>query len=153
MIPNHQECWKLKRKCWFPLTDSQRWYFFFTLMTFWDPEFKDSILQSTELTSCCQLWPNISRRTKCCVFFVRGTKEKTKSSGQTKKDLMKNKRGKIVSKKAHSAGVRRYKNNGLSKWTSACMKARKSLGIVGFKAVKKGTAYYKEARKIYDSMK
>merc|ERR1711951_129339 len=83
----------------------------------------------------------------------RGTKEKTKSSGFTKKDLMMNKRGKIVSKKAHSAGVRRYKNNGLSKWTTACMKARKSLGIVGFKAVKKGAAYYKEARKIYDSMK
>jgi len=86
-------------------------------------------------------------------FCVRGTKEKTKSSGYTKKDLMMNKRGKVVSKKAHSAGVRRYKNNGLSKWTTACMKARKSLGIVGFKAVKKGTAYYKEARKIYDSMK
>merc|ERR1719192_2632748 len=83
----------------------------------------------------------------------KGTKEKTKASGFTKKDLMENKRGKIVSKKAHKAGLRKYKANGLSKWTTACMKARKALGIVGFKAVKKGTAYYKEARKIYDSMK
>merc|ERR1711879_32222 len=88
---------------------------------------------------------------------IRGSKSqvfkgtKTKTSGHTKDMLMKNKRGKIVTKKAHKAGMRQYKKNGLSKWTSACMKARKKLGIVGFKAVKKGTAYYKEARKFYDA--
>merc|ERR1712034_235007 len=90
------------------------------------------------------------RGTKSQVW--RGAKEKTKTSGQTKKDLMKNKRGKIVSKKSHAAGLKQYKKNGLSKWTTACMKARKKLGIVGFKAVKKGTAYYTEARKFYDGM-
>merc|ERR1711973_16732 len=82
-----------------------------------------------------------------------GTKKKTKTSGHTKSQLMKNKRGKLVTIKSHKAGQKQYKQNGLSKWTSACMKARKKLGIVGFKAVKKGTAYYKEARKIYDGMK
>merc|ERR1711879_517427 len=51
----------------------------------------------------------------------RGTKQKTKSSGQTKADLMKNKRGKIVSKKAHANGKKVYKKNGLGKWTKAFM--------------------------------
>merc|ERR1712233_68404 len=64
------------------------------------------------------------RGTKSQVW--RGAKEKTKTSGQTKKDLMKNKRGKIVSKKSHAAGLKQYKKNGLSKWTTACMKARSS---------------------------
>merc|ERR1711879_258982 len=32
----------------------------------------------------------------------RGTRQKTKTSGQTKSDLMMNKRGKIVSKKSHN---------------------------------------------------
>merc|ERR1719350_537535 len=68
-----------------------------------------------------------------------GTKTKTKTSGQKKHQLMKNKRGKIVSKKAHAAGVRRYKKNGLSKWTKAFVKARKKLGVKGFKPCKKGT--------------
>merc|ERR1711879_764538 len=56
----------------------------------------------------------------------RGTKQKTKSSGQTKADLMKNKRGKIVSKKAHANGKKVYKKNGLGKWTKAFMQARKN---------------------------
>lgn len=63
---------------------------------------------------------------------------------------MKNKRGKVVSKKAHAAGRRRYKNNGLGKWTAAFKQARKNLGVKGFKACKKGTALYRETRRIYD---
>merc|ERR1739848_218322 len=78
-----------------------------------------------------------------------GTRMKTKSSGQTKAMLMKNKRGKIVSKKQHARGVRIYKKNGLAKWTKAFMQARKNLGIKGFVACKKGSKFYKEAMKIY----
>merc|ERR1712141_837608 len=54
----------------------------------------------------------------------RGTRTKTKTSGQTKSDLMMNKRGKIVSKKSHKNGMKVYKRNGLAKWTKAFMQAR-----------------------------
>merc|ERR1712025_68656 len=79
----------------------------------------------------------------------RGTKLKVKTTGHTKADLMKSKSGKIVSKKAHSAGKKAYKRNGLNKWTKAFMQARKNLKIKGFVACKKGTKFYKEAMKIY----
>jgi len=41
-----------------------------------------------------------------------GTAHKT-AGGLTKSDLMKNKRGKIVSKKMHALGLKAYKNNNL----------------------------------------
>merc|ERR1711970_143057 len=78
-----------------------------------------------------------------------GTKEKVKTTGQKKGDLMKNKRGKIVSKKANAAGKRNYKRNGLGKWTKAFVQARKNLKIKGFVPCKKGTAFYKECMKLY----
>merc|ERR1711941_6850 len=81
----------------------------------------------------------------------RGTKQKTKSSGMTKSQLMKNKRGKIVSKKAHAAGLRKWKRNGLSKWAAAFKQARKNLGVKGFKPIKKGTALYRETKRIYNA--
>merc|ERR1712165_13722 len=87
------------------------------------------------------------RGSKSQVF--RGTKQKTKSSGHTKNMLMKNKRGKIVSKKAHAKGLRTYKKNGLAKWTKAFMQARKNLKLKGFVAYKKGSRFYKEAMKLY----
>merc|ERR1711879_438379 len=79
----------------------------------------------------------------------RGTKLKTRSSGQTKSDLMMNKRGKIVSKKSHANGKKVYKKNGLGKWTKAFMQARKNLNIKGFVPCKKGTKFYKEAMRLY----
>merc|ERR1712050_151864 len=76
-----------------------------------------------------------------------GTRERT--SGYLKKDnVFKNKRGKIVSKKANAHGKRMYKK-GLQKWTTAFMKARKSLNVKGFKPCKKGTQMYKETMKFY----
>merc|ERR1712043_109937 len=81
----------------------------------------------------------------------RGTRQKVKTTGQTKGDLMKNKRGRVVSKKANAAGKRTYKRNGLNKWTKAFMQARKNLGLKGFVACKKGTRFYKEAMKLYKS--
>merc|ERR1712039_864656 len=73
----------------------------------------------------------------------RGTRQKVKTTGQTKSDLMQNKRGRVVSKKANAAGKRTYKRNGLHKWTKAFMQARKNLGLNGFVACKKGTKFYK----------
>jgi hypothetical protein len=79
-----------------------------------------------------------------------GSKLYTKG-GLMKKDLKENKNGKIVSRKSSSMGKKRFK--GLKKWCQATAQARKELGIKGFKAVKKGTRYYKLARKIYDDLK
>ena len=75
-----------------------------------------------------------------------GTADKT-SGGLTKKDLMMNKRGKVVSKKANKSGAKQFKKSGLGKWVAACQKARAELGLVGFVACKKGTAYYNLAKK------
>merc|ERR550519_1153717 len=87
------------------------------------------------------------RGTRLQVF--RGKKERT-SGGLTKKDLMKNKRGKIISKKAHKKG-RALINSGIGKWSKAVMKARKNLGITGFCAVKKGTKLYKMVQGSHES--
>merc|ERR1719390_326029 len=62
----------------------------------------------------------------------RGNKEKT-VGGLKKGDLTKNKNGKVVSKKARAAGLKRYK--AIAKWTKAVQAARKALGIKGFQAV------------------
>merc|ERR1712196_195662 len=71
-----------------------------------------------------------------------------KSKGGLKKDqLVKSKSGKIVGKKASAAGKKAYKH--ISKWTAACTKARKALGIKGFVAIKKGSALYKKAKSFY----
>merc|ERR1712098_705919 len=75
-----------------------------------------------------------------------GTVAKSKG-GLTKDKLTKNKHGKVVSKKRHAQGLKAYK--GLAKWTAAVMKARKELKLKGFVACKKGTAFYKCARKHY----
>merc|ERR1712050_551617 len=87
------------------------------------------------------------RGTRGQVF--RGTRQKVRTTGQTKDDLMKNKRGRIVSKKANAAGKRTFKRNGLGKWNKAFMQARKNLGLSRFVACKKGTAFYKEAMRLY----
>merc|ERR1711881_470151 len=76
------------------------------------------------------------------VLVFRGSKEKT-IGGLTKSDLIKNKYGKIASKKA---SLRAKKNSG---WTTAIQKARKALGLKGFVAIKKGSALYAKAKELY----
>merc|ERR1711967_59212 len=66
----------------------------------------------------------IARGRMAKAMVLKGAREHT-VGGLKAKDLMKNKSGKIVSKKAHSRGV---KNN----WMLACKAARKALGITGF---------------------
>merc|ERR1719378_573257 len=83
---------------------------------------------------------------KAIVFH--GRKEKT-ASGLKKTDLMKSKTGKLVSKKAHAAGKKAYKN--IKGWTDAVQKARKELGVKGFVAVKKGSALYKKAKEFFEA--
>merc|ERR1712193_74662 len=75
------------------------------------------------------------KRARAVVFH--GNKEKT-LSGMTQGDLMKNSRGKIVSKKASAAAKKRFAT-GLKPWMVAVQKARKALGLKGFVAIKKGS--------------
>ena len=88
------------------------------------------------------------KRAKASVF--RGTKEKT-ASGHSKAHLMKNKSGKVVTKKSHANGVKSYKR--ISGWTTAVVKARKALGIKGFCAIggktAKGKALHAKAKSFY----
>merc|ERR1719284_573859 len=79
------------------------------------------------------------RMAKAMVF--RGSKEKTQS-GLKSTDLIKNKYGKIVSKKASAARKK-------SPWIQAIAKARKALKITGFSAIKKGFPLYLKAKEIY----
>ena len=64
------------------------------------------------------------------------------ATGLTKSDLVKNKNGKIVSKKKSLLGKK-------SPWIAAVQKARKELKIKGFAVVKKGTPLYKKAKELY----
>ena len=84
------------------------------------------------------------RYAKSVVF--RGTKTST-VGGLTKSSLMRNKNGKIVSKKASANGKKAYAR--IKGWTAAVTKARKALNVKGFVAVKKGTALYKKAKEFY----
>merc|ERR1711915_513984 len=87
------------------------------------------------------------KRAKLAVF--RGKKENT-SGGLKQSDLLKNKNGKIVSKKS---SLRAKKN----KFMQAVSAARKELKIKGFQIVggktKAGIELLERARKIHKSMK
>merc|ERR1719370_1574464 len=83
------------------------------------------------------------KRARAAVF--NGRKEKT-YTGLKKGDLMKNKSGKIVTRKASARGKK-------SKFMNAVVAARKALGIKGFQAVggktAKGQALLKKVRSLY----
>merc|ERR1711869_189128 len=70
----------------------------------------------------------------------KGLMDKT-TSGLKKSDYMKNKRGKVVSKKKHASGMKQP-------WMVAVIAARKALNIKGFAVVKKGTPLYKKAKEL-----
>ena len=78
----------------------------------------------------------------------KGTRERT-AGGLTKKDLRKSKSGKIVSRKQSLAARRRFRKGGISGWLRAVTAARKSLKLKGFVACKKGTKFYRTARRNY----
>merc|ERR1712168_1007776 len=90
------------------------------------------------------------RGAKARVF--RGLKEKT-STGLTKSALVKNKVGRVVSKKKSAHEKKVYQKNGIAKWIKSVQQARKSLGIKGFQVVggktSKGQALLKKARSIF----
>ena len=77
-------------------------------------------------------------------MVLKGSKDHT-AGGLKAKDLMKNKYGKIVSKKRHAASTK-------SPWMAACKAARKALGIKGFAVIggktPEGKALYAKARSL-----
>jgi len=75
---------------------------------------------------------------------LKGLKLKTKG-GLRASDLIKNKSGKVVSKKRHAAGRKAYEKN-LATWVSACTRARKELHLTGFVAIKRDTDVYNRAK-------
>ena len=83
------------------------------------------------------------KRAKYQVFI--GRKEKT-ASGHKKGDLIKNKSGKIVTRKSSARGKK-------SKFMLAVIAARKALGIKGFQPcggkTAKGQAFLKKVRSLY----
>mmetsp|Transcript_90574 Transcript_90574/g.142047 ORF Transcript_90574/g.142047 Transcript_90574/m.142047 type:complete len:161 (-) Transcript_90574:154-636(-) len=85
---------------------------------------------------------------KLDVFLGRKGAEKT-VGGLTKIDLVRSSSGKIVSKKLQAHAKRSFKN--IKPWNDALAKAKKELGVSGFILVKKTSAVYKRARRIYDT--
>merc|ERR1711968_298710 len=75
------------------------------------------------------------------VLVLRGKKEKT-VGGLKATDLIKNKNGKVVSKKASAKAKK-------SPWIAAVTAARSALKLKGFVAIKKGSPLYAKAKSLY----
>merc|ERR1712137_777556 len=104
-------------------------------------------IKETKVSTMKEVKKISARLAKARVF--RGAKDKT-GGGLRKADLTKTRTGRVVSKKASIISMKLYPAT-LAKWTQACMKARKALGIEGFVAVSKGSALYEKARELYKS--
>merc|ERR1711918_142624 len=91
----------------------------------------------------------VSKIAKAVVF--RGNKTRT-VGGLQKTDIMKNSRGKLVSKKQSAAAKRRYANT-IRGWIQAVGKARKALNVKGFVAINgkspQGKALYAKAKSFW----
>ena len=89
---------------------------------------------------------------KFSVYSNKYAKTKT-AGGLTKADLIKNKRGKVVSKKSAAAAKKGKGFKKLAKWGVAFKAARKALGIKGFcpcgGKTAKGQALLKKTRSLY----
>merc|ERR1711963_1106635 len=80
-----------------------------------------------------------------------GRKQKTQS-GMTKANFIKNKSGKIVSKKASERAKKAYASSGAKAWCDAINAARKALNLTGFVAIggksATGKALYAKAKSL-----
>merc|ERR1719336_2245008 len=89
------------------------------------------------------------RYAKALVF--NGRKEKT-VGGMTKSNLVKNRFGKIVSKKASERAKKNFASSGLKAWCDAVKAARKALNLTGLLAIggksATGKALYAKAKSL-----
>merc|ERR1712217_636684 len=85
-------------------------------------------------------------------MVLRGSKEKT-TGGLKKDDLMRNKRGKVVSKRKSALGKHAFKR--VEAWIDAVMEARSALHSRGFVAINgktlHGKALYVKAKSLHES--
>merc|ERR1719409_441167 len=83
-------------------------------------------------------------------IVLRGGKEKT-SGGLTKDQLMRNKRGKVVSKRAAAQGRKAFRN--IESWVNSVVAARKALQCSGFVAINgkslQGKALYVKSKALH----
>merc|ERR1712039_515493 len=79
------------------------------------------------------------------IRVFKGDKLKTKS-GLKKEDLVKNKKGKVVSKRKSDAGK-------AHKWIQAVQQARTEKGYKGVKKFTRGTSFHDRAKEIYEKAK
>merc|ERR1719464_994388 len=82
---------------------------------------------------------NVARGKRMKAVVFRGGKEKT-SGGLTKSQLMKNRRGKVVSKAASVARKEAYLGSKFEAWHKALAAAKKELGVTGFVKINGPTA-------------
>merc|ERR1719216_183667 len=92
------------------------------------------------------------KKAKRASTIARGRMGKAKTaSGLTQDSLMRNKRGKVVSKRQNAAGKRRFKS--IQAWVDCVTEARKALQISGFAAVNgrslQGKALYVKCKALY----
>merc|ERR1719254_339355 len=85
-------------------------------------------------------------------LVLRGAWEKT-VGGLRQSQIMKNKRGKVVSKMKSEMSRKKFKGSRLEAWVKAVAAARKELGITGFVALNgktaQGRALYAKAKANY----
>merc|ERR1712190_528879 len=97
---------------------------------------------------------NIARGIMAKSLVLKGQRVKT-SGGLTKDALIKNRAGKVVTKKKSSLARRRWATSALKKWCDAVKVARKALNITGFVAVTgktaQGKALYAKAKTLYSA--
>jgi len=86
----------------------------------------------------------VAKGKKGKVLVWQGKKTKT-SGGLKKDDLVKSKKGKIVSKVKSEKG----KNN---KWSKATKQAYQTKGYSGFKVIKKGNSFYEKTKEVMRNM-
>merc|ERR1712043_145992 len=93
----------------------------------------------------------IARGRMARALVFSGRKEKT-VGGTTKANFVKNRFGKIVSKKASERAKKNFASSGLKAWCDAVKAARKALNLTGFIAIggksATGKALYAKAKSL-----
>lgn len=126
----------------------QRFYLRLTRGRGWVCEQSRNDVRRWAVLPCSKRKQPLSKKMARSVAFRGGDTDGMTRLG--KDDLIKNKYGKIVSKKASEAAAKRVKDGvGIGKWTQAVKRARDELGLKGFVAVKKGSAVYEKAQEYY----
>eukprot|EP00440_Ansanella_granifera_P010932 gb/GFBE01011855.1/.p1 GENE.gb/GFBE01011855.1/~~gb/GFBE01011855.1/.p1 ORF type:complete len:251 (+),score=66.92 gb/GFBE01011855.1/:1-753(+) len=72
-------------------------------------------------------------------LVFEGRKKRT-SGNLKKKDLMKNKGGRVVSRKRHAFGKRMFKANNIGAWLQAVKETKQEMGISGFCKMKRNNS-------------